>query len=105
MSREYKQYNRILDEKLNLRKVITKQRGEHRKTLRRLESLIRTAEKKNYAYRHELEIIHNWESKILTSLATKQIENNRKIKIGKALVEIGELSLILEYQEQQRRER
>ena len=100
MSEKIKKYKRVLEVKQNLKKTITKQINEHRKTHRRLESLIKTAERKKYLYRLELVVVNDWLKKLLTKLGAERKENNKKIWVGEELVEIARLSQLLELVEQ-----
>ena len=96
MSEKIKTYKKVLEAKRNLRKVITKQINEHRKIHRRLESLIKTAEKKKYCYRIELVVVNDWVKTLLNKLGADRKENNKKIWVGEGLVEIARASQLLE---------
>ena len=96
MSEKIERYERILQEKQNLKKKIATQIRENRKTQRRLNSLIKTAEKKKYKHRLELAVVDDWLKKLVESLAVKRKENNQKILVGKGLIEIARYSYLLE---------
>ena len=93
-------YNKFLQKRQNLKKSITKQLRDQRRTHRRLTSLIKTAEKKKYCYRVELEIVKNWITKLVEELVAEQTDNNRKIHVGKGLVEITKLAHLQELVEE-----
>ena len=93
-------YNKILQKRQSLKKAITKQLNDQRKTHRRLESLIKTAERKKYNYRLELVVVNDWIKKLVEKLAENQTDNNKKIHVGKELIEIAKLSYLRELVEE-----
>ena len=91
MDDKIRTFKRTLEARYELRKTITKQIHVHRKTQRRLESLAKTAVKRNYHYRLELEVVNDWLKRLLEKLGAKRKENNRKIRIGQGLVDFVRL--------------
>ena len=96
MSEKIERLKRILEQKQKKKKEIARQIREHRKIQRRLNSLIKTAEKKKYTYRPELVVVDDWLKQTVDSLRAEQKENNKKIFVGKGLIEIARLSYLLE---------
>ena len=92
MNEKIQKYKWILEERHTLRKTITRQIHSYRKTQRRLESLVKTAEKRKYAYRLELEVVNDWIKNLLEKIGEKRKENNKKIRIGQGLVDFARLS-------------
>ena len=96
MSKKIEKFQRILADKLNLKKKIATQITANRKIKRRLNSLIKTAEKKEYKYRLELVVIDHWIGQLGDNLVKARRENNKKIIVGKGLIDIIRCSHLLE---------
>ena len=96
MSKKIDKLKSILEEKINLKKEIATQIRQNRQIQRRLSSLIRTAEKKKYKFRLELVVVEHWIRKLGDNLKQLRKENNKKIVVGRGLIDIARCSLLLE---------
>ena len=96
MSEKVEKLRRILVERQELQKAIAKQLRVNRNTQRRLHSLIKTAEKKKYNYRPELVVVDDWVKQLVDDLTATQKENNKKIRVGKGLIDMVRLAHLCE---------
>ena len=96
MNEKIEKFSRILVERRELKKEIAKQLKVNRNIQRRLHSLIKTAEKKKYAYRLELVVVDAWVKQLVDKLTTTQKENNKMIRVGEGLIDMVRLSHLRE---------
>ena len=96
MNEKVERLSRTLVERQELQKTIAKQLRVNRNIQRRLHSLLKTAEKKKYNYRPELVVVDDWVQQLVDKLTATQKVNNKKIRVGKGLIEFVRLSHLRE---------